>query len=255
MAYSIDSLKKLAERQSELISAIVADGVDKYHVRIMAKNSKVPCPNFGTCPVRNCVNCSSCIHDCYVIKSSLRFPWAPWDTYVDADGKARRKHGAMWAQCVNAAIYENDCRRFWDEIETAFKRMRGGYMRAWESGDNLWVYDIERQDAMVKSASGKRLWSYTKTWEAVNEYMSANGGKLAEGHEIMFSVPFGMDLESFNAAHNPYNRPVFYVAPTAAAVKAAAEKYGMHVCPGNCQKCIDAGRGCPFGESSVCKAH
>lgn len=244
--YSNETLKKLTTRQNELIDAIKADGVEKYHVKVMPKNVKVPCPNYGTCPVRNCVNCASCIHECYVIKAAVRFPWAPWDTYTDDDGTTRRKPGTMWAECVNAAIYESDRARFWDEIETAFHNMRGRHMRGWESGDNMDAYDVERQDAMCRRNPTKVHWSYTKTWDAVNEYIKKHG--KADNNIIMFSVPFGMTADDIP---NPYGMPTFMVFDTASELKAS----GRFPCPGKCQKCMDAGVGCPAGMDVGCVKH
>lgn len=244
--YSNETLKKLGNRQNEIIGRLKADGVEKLHVKIMPKNVKVPCPNYGTAPVRNCVNCSSCVHDCYVIKAAMRFPWAPWDTYTGDDGKTRRKPGAMYGECVNAAIYEEDRARFWDEIEDAFHNMRGRYMRGWESGDNGDMYDVQRQDEMCRRNPGKVHWSYTKTWDAVNDYISENG--RAENNVIMFSVPFG---KTENDIPNPYGLPTFRVYTTEEELNAS----GRFKCPGNCQVCIDAGVGCPAGMNVGCKIH
>lgn len=253
MKYSAETLKKLSEVQNATIAHIIADGLHKYHVRIMPKNQKVPCPNFGTCPVRNCVNCASCIQSCYVIKAAMRFPWAPWDTYMDENGIVRHKPGTMFSECVNAAIYENDVARFWDEIAAALARQRSAYMRGWESGDNGTVYDVDRQNDMARRNDDKLLWSYTKTWDVVNEWIDENG-PLADNNKIMFSIPFGMEIDTFNAVHNPHGLATFYVARNVAEFKAAVAR-GYMPCPGDCQKCIDGKRGCVAGQNVVCMAH
>ena len=247
--YSNATLKKLANIQAGLITGIIARGVENQHVKIMPKNTKVPCPNYGTSPVRNCVNCASCVHSCYVIKADVRFPWAPWDTYTDADGKIRRRPGSAYGHAVNSSIYETDRVRFWDEIEHAFLRMRGAYMRGWESGDFSDVYDVSRVDRFCRKEPEKTHWTYTKTWDAVNEYIDKNG--RANNNIIMFSVPFGMDIETFNERHNRHGLPVFLVLPTRDAVK----RSGMWACPGKCDVCLKCRRGCVVGESAACAIH
>lgn len=82
-------------------------------------------------------------------------------------------------------------------------------------------------------------------YHIVNTWCDANGRDAVPANlKIMFSEWRGMPMV------NPYNFPEFRVVFKADAVKPVG-----HYCPGNCDVCKAAGRGCVAGETTYCNEH
>lgn len=98
------------------------------------------------------------------------------------------------------------------------------------------------------------IWTYTKNYKVVNQYVSEHGNDrhlaIPANFTVMFSEWDGMPMD------NPYNFPVFCVRlKDGNKNRTAAELDAMHACPGNCDICKKTHRGCVVGENTVVDEH
>ena len=88
----------------------------------------------------------------------------------------------------------------------------------------------------------KMVTQYTKMYGIVNAWIAKNGGSkecLPGNLKVMFSEWDGMPMI------NPYGMPTFKtIMPGKKRRKHAWQ------CPGNCEECVKAGRGCVVGEDT-----
>ena len=89
------------------------------------------------------------------------------------------------------------------------------------------------------------FWTYTKRYDIVNEYCRKWFRRsIPKNLTVMFSVWQGMPLV------NPYDFPTFECIPDHEELPA-----DVWLCPGNCEVCKAAHRGCVYGESSCVREH
>lgn len=205
--------------------------VSQYAICISKGNRKIGrVMNVSLPPILSCANCSECQKLCYDIKAVLQYP------NNVADARAR-----------NMALLLADRDEYFNRIIAAIKRRRKNKFFRWHvAGD---ITDIEYFDMMVKIARmfpDFIFWTYTKNYTVVNAWLAAHGGRdaLPGNFAVMFSEWRGMPMA------NPYNMPVFGVV-----FNGEAWPEGVHHCPGNCDACIKAGRGCVVGETTYCAEH
>lgn len=185
--------------------------------------------NVSLMPVMTCGNCKECKYLCYDIKACLQYP----NTVIDA-------------RMRNTVIMRRDRNEYFRRIDAACSRRRKNKFFRWHvAGD---IVDIDYFDNMVQIARNHPdfiFWTYTKMYHIVNAWCDANGRDAVPVNlKIMFSEWRGMPMV------NPYNFPEFRVVFKSDAVKPVG-----HYCPGNCDVCKAAGRGCVAGETTYCNEH
>lgn len=211
-----------ALKRGDAVKACISDGNRKIG-RVL---------NVSLAPVICCGNCKECKSLCYDIKACLQYK-----NVIDA--RAR-----------NTALAKFARDEYFAAINSKMDRRRANkYFRYHVSGD---ILDYDYFSRMVESAKNHPdfiVWTYTKMYHIVNEWIRDNG-PLPENLVIMFSEWDGTPME------NPYNMPVFSCKlKDGNKNRTAAEFATMYKCPGNCDVCKDKRRGCIGGKNTYCDEH
>jgi len=234
MAYKMESIVKMVQIMKETKALLESGDVNAIKMCISAGNRKIGrVMNVSLPPVLSCQNCKECMHYCYDIKACLQYP----QTVINA-------------RMRNYVILLSNRQRYFGEIETAISRRRKNKFFRWHvAGD---IIDADYFDNMVQIAIRHPdfvFWTYTKVYHIVNEWIDANGALPGNLH-VMFSEWDGMPMD------NPHGLPIFTCRLKAGNKnRTDAEFFRMHKCPGNCDVCKAAGRGCVAGESSYADEH
>lgn len=95
------------------------------------------------------------------------------------------------------------------------------------------------------------FWTYTKNYKVVNDYCTRNGKEsIPSNFTIMFSEWDGMKLD------NPFDFPVFTCKLKDGNKNHPVEYFdSLYRCPGNCDICKAAHRGCIAGETTYADEH
>lgn len=189
--------------------------------------------NVSLAPILTCANCRECMRYCYDVNACARYS----NTVVDA--RAR-----------NTALFRMDRDEFFKRLNNRMARRRANKaLRFHVSGD---IVDYDHFDRMMALAikyapRGWDIWTYTKNYTVVNEWIARHGGHrdaVLKYMKVMFSEWKGLPMV------NPYDMPVF-----SCTMKGDPMPAGVHVCPGNCNVCRTARRGCVVGETSTVREH
>lgn len=228
MHYKVETIRKLMARMRALLAMYLAMPVEQIKICISKGNRKIGrVMNVSLPPILSCANCSGCSKICYDIKACIQYA------------------SCMDARIRNLAILKLDRARYFKLIDDAISRRRSHkYFRWHVAGD---IVDIDYFDRMVDIARKHAdfvFWTYTKNYKVVNAWCAEHGrDAIPANFSIMFSEWRGMPMD------NPYNFPQFSV------VFKDEEKPQGFYCPGNCDICKSAGRGCVVGESVYCMEH
>ena len=237
--YSKESLEKLSTHFAAAISRYDAYDVSGIKACISAGNRKIGrVMNVSLPPVITCHNCKECKHFCYDIKACLQYS----NTVVDA-------------RIRNYMILKKDRDEYFRRIDAAMNRRRRNKFFRWHvAGD---IVDADYFRRMVENARRHPdfiIWTYTKNYNVVNEFVAENGGNrrvaIPANFIVMFSEWDGMPLV------NPYDFPVFTCKLKNGNKNHPVEYFAaLYRCPGNCDACKAARRGCIGGESTYCDEH
>ena len=227
--YSIETLRKVVFLMNTRGAEI--NGIPVEHVKlcISAGNRKIGrVMNVSLPPILSCANCAGCSKLCYDIKACMQYP----NTVIDA-------------RMRNYSILTRDRDEYFRRIDAAMSRRRTNkYFRWHVAGD---IVDRDYFDRMVENARRHPdfvIWTYTKNYRVVNHWCAEHGREnIPANFSVMFSEWRGMPME------NPYGFPQFSVV-----FKDEVKPQGFY-CPGNCDVCKAAGRGCVVGESVYCMEH
>ena len=215
----------------EARTAYMQKDIDNIKMAISAGNRKIGrVLNVSLPPIMTCANCKECMHFCYDIKACLQYP----NTVIDA-------------RVRNLVILLKDRDEYFSRIIAKIARRRmNKYFRWHVAGD---IVDADYFDRMVQVA---RLfpewifWTYTKNYAVVNQWIADHGATsdaVPSNLHVMFSEWRGLPMV------NPYGMPEFSChfpdEPEPATFK----------CPGNCDVCKLAGRGCVAGENVHADLH
>lgn len=220
MRYTDETLNRYTSRALEAIAEAVKN-IKSAKVHIAKGNRKVGrvC-NVSLMSRLCCGNCSSCEHYCYDIKAALQYKTV------------------MTARAENTALAQNEPEEYFRQImERLTDRATRKYFR-WHVGGE--IISETYLKGMIKVAEARpewKFWTYTKMHSLVNSYI-ARGGHVPENLTILYSKDCTVSIE------NPYGMPEAYTV-----IEGDAETGHGFKCPGNCEVCIETGRGCPFGES------
>jgi len=224
--YSKEALTKIIRQLREKIDIYMTMPAEDIKLAISNGNRKIGrVMNVSLPPLFSCGNCDGCKHFCYDIKACLQY------------------ENVRNARARNLAILTLDRGLYFRLIDNAISRRRKNkYFRWHVAGD---IVDIDYLDNMVQIAARHPdwiFWTYTKMYWIVNSWIDQNG-PLPENLHIMFSEWKGMPII------NPHNMPVFGV------IMPGEETPNTFLCPGNCDICKQAGRGCIAGETTYNHLH
>lgn len=190
--------------------------------------------NVSTAPIITCGNCSHCSGLCYDVKANIQYK------------------NVMDARARNTVIAKEHMDKFFTGIRYYISRRKAHKYFRWHVGGE--ILSLEYFEEMVKTAvmfPDWKFWTYTKMHGIVNEYCSKYGrDSIPSNFVIMFSEWDGMGM------NNPYNFPIFTCKLKAGNVNHTEEYFNtLWKCPGNCNICKKAGRGCIAGESTYADEH
>lgn len=229
--YSKETLKKAMEGLRKATTDAMLKDYDAIALHISKGNKKIGrVHNFSLAPGITCTNCSGCLRYCYDVKAVIQYK------------------NVLNTRADNTALMMKDMDRTFRKIDQYITRRRTHKAFRWHvSGD---ILGIDYFDNMVRIAIAHpdwTFWTYTKAYYHVNDWIRFHGGTKAAipaNLAVMFSVWNGMPCP------NPYNMPTFRCVMPGTEHDPDAWK-----CPGNCEACLKAGRGCPFGETSEVDLH
>ena len=237
--YSIESLKKVISLMNNTIDHYSEKSIDEIEMCISKGNRKIGrVMNVSLPPIITCANCSECKFFCYDVKACLQYP----ATVIDA-------------RIRNYIILKKSMREYFDRIDAAMNRRRKNKFFRWHVAGEIVNYEYFSE--MVDNArrhSDFIIWTYTKNYSIVNEYVKNHGDNrfiaIPRNFTIMFSEWDGMPLD------NPYGFPVFSVKMKNGNKNHGTEYFKhLYKCPGNCDICKTIGRGCPYNESVYADEH
>lgn len=233
--YSKESIKKVINLMNERRAYYAPIAIDHIKMAISTGNRKIGrVMNVSLPPIMTCANCKECKYLCYDVKACLQYP----NTVIDA-------------RIRNLSILTKDRNEYFNRIDAAMSRRRKNKFFRWHvAGD---IIDVDYFDRMAENArkhSDFIIWTYTKNYAVVNEWIRQHGGNkkaLPANFTVMFSEWRGLTMI------NPYGLPEFRVVFKSDAVKPDPKK--VHYCPGNCDVCKALHRGCVAGETTYCNEH
>ena len=234
MSYSKAAISAYADKVRTEITGLEKLNINDLTVIISRGNSKLgKTLNVSLLPIFDCGNCAQCAPECYDIKACLRFK------------------NVLRARTINSFIWENDPEKFFADIRKTLDSVKDNkFLRYQEAGD---IPNTRYLEDMIKIAVDYpdfTFWTYTKMYALVNDYVRTHGGSRAAAIpanlSIMFSPWTGCPMD------NPFNFPVFAVRmPNPEDNDYTQEEFNaMFHCPGNCNYCKAARRGCIAGEST-----
>lgn len=226
--YTCEGLKKYRELMEKAIGYYETEPVESLMVSISAGNRKIGrVLNVSLPPMFTCGNCAECIRYCYDVKACLQYK------------------NVLMARARNLVILRRNFAGYFAQIRHRMSRKKKNkYFRFHVAGD---MVSAEYLAEVIKTAEMFPewiIWTYTKEYELINEYVRTHGGKrekaIPHNLKIMFSEWKGLPMP------NPYNFPVFRCVFRGIET---APPDAWH-CPGNCDICKELNRGCVAGENS-----
>ena len=240
MAYKLETIRKAIKGMNDCMNhyrAIYAADEFKTFcdISISTGNKKIGrVMNVSLAPILTCANCKECMHLCYDIKAVVQY------------GNVRK------ARAKNTVLALEHETRYFQAIRYALgKRRKNKYFR-WHVGGDIPNYSyFENMVQIAKERPDFIFWTYTKNYFIVNEYCDRNGkDAIPSNLTIMFSEWDGMKMI------NPYHFPEFS-CKLKDGNKNHSPKYfeTLYRCPGNCDICKAAHRGCIAGETTYALEH
>ena len=231
--FSRESIRKVLRLAGEYRAMYMETGTDDIKICISTGNRKIGhVMNVSLMPMVTCANCKECMHFCYDIKACLQYP----KTVISA-------------RMRNTCLYWKDRNEYFARIEKAISRRRKNKFFRWHvAGDIPDRWYLSQMVNIARNHPDFKFWTYTKNYDTVNEFVRIHGGekdKAIPGNlSIMFSEWKGLPM------NNPYSFPVF-------ACRFPDEKIPENTfkCPGNCNVCMKACRGCIIGENTYNDLH
>ena len=233
--YTKETIKKLSMNYHSYMELIKSGSIIP-RVHISKGNRKIGrVLNVSTVPVMDCKNCKECKSICYAIGSYIQHTNSVVPAWTD-----------------NSYFARNDRKAYFEEIRKACaKRKANKYFRWHVAGEIIDMDYFESMIAIAKEFPDFKFWTYTKMYDLVNFYVMLHGDNkeqaIPENLVVMFSEWRGMEM------YNPYGFPEFRVVFHNDEVKPDPKQ--VWFCPGNCDSCKMANRGCVAGETTYCNEH
>lgn len=201
---------------------------DAIKVSISKGNSKIgKVMNVSLPAIFTCGHCKECKGYCYDIRDC-------------------RYSNVVNARARNYVAMIRDIDNYFSQIWAAMSRRRiNKYFRFHVGGDIPSMMYFEYMVETARKFPDWIIWSYTKEYAIVNEWIRRNGS-LPSNLTIMFSEWRGLPMD------NPYNMPEFRVIFKGENVPADC----TWICPGCCDICkLGKKRGCVAGETTYAHEH
>jgi len=227
MTFSKDTVIKVVKKLKESMAKFMEMPFEKLKIHISKGNSKIGhTHNFSLAPIVTCSNCQKCKYSCYDVKACNQYK------------------NVVTARAENTVMVLKNMSGTFDQIdEYMAKRKRNFFFRFHVSGE---IINSDYFTHVVKIGMKYYNWRvliYTKNYEIINNWIDENG-KYPENLTVMFSKWYGLPC------NNPHNLPTFTCFP-----EGAEPLKGAWHCPGNCDICKNAKRGCFYGESAWTYEH
>ncbi len=232
MTYSEKTIAKFVRLMKARIAYWMAIAIQLIPMCISNGNRKIGrVLNVSLPAIISCGNCAQCRKKCYDIKACLLHC-----------GDV----GALDARARNWAVLQKDRDEYFRRIETKIARRKKNLYFRWHVAGE--IVDLDYFNRMVEIARkypAFTFWTYTKMYGIINLYCRMYGkDSIPSNLSVMFSEWRGMPME------NPYGFPEYRVVFKDDAIRPE----GFY-CPGNCDICKAARRGCVVGESVYCDEH
>lgn len=227
--YSIESLRKVVSALKNAKDKYMSMPIENIKLCISNGNRKIgKAMNVSLPPILSCGNCKECKHFCYDIRACLQYK-----NVIDA-------------RVRNYVILLRDRDLYFSTIDKACTRRKANKMFRWHvSGD---IIDLDYFCRMVEIARKHPdfvFWTYTKMYNIINEYCDRYGkDSIPSNFSVMFSEWKGMELV------NPYHFGEFR-----ALYENESIPENTYYCPGNCDICKAARRGCIANENTCIYIH
>ena len=229
--YSVESIRKCVKLLTAAVAHYMSMGAANIKLCISKGNTKIgKAMNVSLPPILSCGNCKECKHFCYDIRACLQYT-----------------NSVISARARNFALLKLDRNEYFRQIDVACTKRRTNKMFRWHvSGDIIDIDYLARMIDIARKHSDFTFWTYTKVYDIVNEYCDTHGGKAAiPGNlSIMFSEWRGMEMK------NPYGFGEFRALYLDENIPA-----NTYYCPGNCDICKNAKRGCIVNENTCIYIH
>lgn len=207
---------------------------DEIKICISLGNGKIGrVMNVSLAPGHTCGYCSHCLPFCYDLRD-CRYP-------AVIDARARNT--------VLATQYRDE---YFARIDRAMSRRRKNKYFRWHVGGEIPDGDyFHRMVLNARMHPDFIIWTYTKRHDIVNAFIDQYGrDAIPKNFTIMFSDWDGM------ATINPHNMPLFACKMKEGNVNHSPEWFSdLWKCPGNCDVCKKARRGCIVGETTYADEH
>lgn len=240
MAYSKETLSKYINNMKTMMHKYNEHfakhpGMAFHEICISKGNKKIGrVHNVSIAPIITCGNCSHCSGFCYDVKANIQYK------------------NVLNARARNTIIAMEHMDAYFTGIRYYISRRRAHKYFRWHVGGE--IPNMAYFEQMVETAKmfpGWHFWTYTKMHGIVNLYCQKHGrDAIPENFVIMFSEWDGMPLV------NPYNFPIFTCKMKDGNKNHPVEFFNtLYKCPGNCDICKKAKRGCMAGESTYADEH
>lgn len=233
--YKKETIEKMLANANALKEKYMSFDVSDIKLCISKKNDKIgKVMNISLMPVLTCGNCSHCMGYCYDVKACVFRT-----TVIDA-------------RMRNTVLYWKDPNEYFARIRKALKRRKAHKFFRWHVGGEIPNYSYFCEMVQIaKEYPDFYFWTYTKMYWLVNRYCKEHGkDAIPENLCIMFSEWDGMPL------NNPYNFPIFTCKLKDGNKNHEPEFFNtLWKCPGNCDVCKAAHRGCMAKESTYADEH
>lgn len=227
--YSLESLKKVVSALKNAMDKYMTMPVESIKLCISNGNRKIgKAMNVSLPPILSCGNCKECKHFCYDIRACLQYK-----NVIDA-------------RIRNYVILLKNRDLYFSTIDKACSRRKANKMFRWHvSGDIIDLDYFCRMVEIARNHPGFIFWTYTKMYHIVNEYCDKYGKEsIPVNFSVMFSEWKGMELV------NPYHFGEFR-----ALYENESIPENTYYCPGNCDICKAARRGCIANENTCIYIH
>ena len=227
--YSEQTIRKYLAAMKDAVDyySTVVTNTSKHKVSISEGNDKIGhVPNVSIPPVLSCPHCAECMWWCYDIRDCFRWGY----DFTSGPAAARAK---------NWVIFRTSPKRYFEDIARYLAEIHPSHFRWHVGGDT--PNEVYR-DGMLwigEKFPETFFWSYTKEYELWNPV------DLPKNFVMMYSEWRGLEMD------NPHNRPTFKVRFKGEDIPQGC----TWKCPGNCDICRAAHRGCVVGESTWVDEH
>ena len=225
--FKTETIKKVVANLSATEKAYrkVLEKGEEIKLVISSGNSKIgKCMNVSLSPIVTCGNCKECKSFCYDVKACLQYT------------------NVVNARAKNTALFRYDRINFFEQLWAKMSRKKvNKFLRFHVSGE---IVDIDHLELIIETAKkfpDFKIWTYTKMYWIVNQYIKEHGGNkscIPSNLTIMYSKWKGLPL------YNPYDMPVFRCVYPEEGTPTGCMK-----CPGNCDVCKGKNIGCVNGMS------